>query len=50
MGPGDLKKSIQMLKQNGLYVNIITTEYMSHVNLILFVPCLNIYIYTLFMC
>ena len=42
------KKSIQMLKQIGLYVDIIRTEYMPHVSLILLVPCLNIYLYPLY--
>jgi len=42
------KKSIQMLKQIGLYVNIITSKYMLHVSLILLVPCLNIYLHPLY--
>jgi hypothetical protein len=37
-----------MLKQIGPYVSIITTEYMSHVSLILLVPCLNIYLHPLY--
>ena len=31
-------KSIQMLKHIGLYVNIITSDYMPHVSLILLIP------------
>jgi len=41
-------KCIQMLKQLGLYVNIIRTDYLAQVSLILLVPCLNIYPHPLY--